>query len=93
MDCRLSVEFLHTLLFIRACVIYHTARFNWTTLVSVLLCAHTQEHIKSGVWLLSELLLAAFYANPGHFSINLAVRSEALNIDLAFHEVIYPEFI
>lgn len=41
----------------------------------------------------SELLLAAFYANLGHFSINLMVHSEVLNIDLAFHKVIYPQFI
>lgn len=40
----------------------------------------------------SELPLAAVYANIVHFSINLAVRSKVLNIDLAFHAVIYPEF-
>lgn len=54
--------------------------------------AHT-EHIKSAGRLPSELLLAAFYANLGHISINLMVHSEVLNIDLAFHKVIYPPLV
>lgn len=56
------------------------------------LCVATSTWVESQGLLLYQPLLSALYANT-HFSINLAVHSEAFDIALAFCKVIYPEFI
>lgn len=95
------------LLFIRQftgslCYLRAKSRFQWNTLrtifklVSVLLWVSMQIVLSL---VLAPLRASAHCLVCKHrpffffFSINLVVDSQVINIDLAFHKVIYPEFI